>query len=209
MRRIGGVILAAGGSTRLGQPKQLLEFEGETLVHAAARAAQEGGCDQVCVVTGHAREAVEEAVSDLRPVLVHNEDWQHGMGSSVRLGVKAVHTASAVVVLACDQPAVDAQVIRALIERYEQTGQAIVASNYSGTLGVPALFDHSCFAELQRLSGERGAKAIIQANPARVIHFEFPGGALDLDSPDDLTAWQARLKISEPNSAALLPEGNG
>ncbi|HZJ16548.1 MAG TPA: NTP transferase domain-containing protein [Chthoniobacteraceae bacterium] len=75
MRRIGGITLAAGGSTRMSEPKQLLEFHGESLEHAAVRAAQEGGCDVVYVVTGHARGAVENAVADLRP-LVHNERWQ-------------------------------------------------------------------------------------------------------------------------------------
>src|SRR3954470_6464806 len=97
MRGIGGVILAAGGSTRLGEPKQLLHFKGETLVHAAVRAARDGGCDLVCVVTGHARQGVENAVTDLHPMFVHNDHWERGMGTSVRLGVEAIQTASAVV----------------------------------------------------------------------------------------------------------------
>jgi molybdenum cofactor cytidylyltransferase len=198
MRKIGGVILAAGGSTRLGQAKQLLEFHGESLVHAAVRAAREGGCDFICVVTGHAREGVEEAVADLRPILVHNEDWQQGMGSSVRLGFNAIQPVSAVVLLACDQPAVDGKVIRSLIEHFDQADRAIIASFYSGTLGIPALFGHSCFAELQSLSNHRGAKAVILADPTRVTPFEFPAGALDLDSPEDLWAWRERLRLIQP-----------
>jgi molybdenum cofactor cytidylyltransferase len=194
MRRIGGVILAAGGSTRLGEPKQLLEFDGETLVHAVVRAAREGGCDPVCVVTGHAREAVENAVANLRPMLVHNDDWQRGMGSSVRLGVRAIQPAPAVVLLACDQPAVDATVIRSLLERYEQFGSAIVASHYSGTLGIPALFDESCFPELLALPDDRGAKPVIQAVPARVTCFEFPAGSDDLDSAEDVRMWRAERR---------------
>ncbi len=192
MRGIGGVILAAGGSTRLGEPKQLLRFRDETLVHAAVRAAREGGCDSVCVVTGHARAAVEEAVADLSPLIAHNEDWREGMGRSIRLGLGAVQPVSAVILLACDQPAVDGNVIRSLIERYAQTGHAIVASHYLGTLGIPALFDRSCFAELRLLPDERGAKAVIQADAARVSSFDFPGGALDLDTPHDLRAWRMR-----------------
>jgi len=190
MRSIGGIILAAGGSTRLGQPKQLLEFHGETLVHASVRAAQEGGCDRVCVVTGHAREAVEKAVADLRPLLVHNENWQRGMGSSVRVGVSAVQAASAFVLLACDQPAVDAEVIRSLIELHHRTGRAIVASHYSGTLGIPALFHASVFNELQTLPDDRGAKAVIERNIAEVTRLEFAAGALDVDSPHDLRTWR-------------------
>lgn len=193
MRRIGAVILAAGGSTRLGQPKQLLELHGEALVHAAVRAAQEGGCDLVCVVTGHPRQAVEKAVVDRCPMLVHNDDWQRGIGSSARLGMKAVDRASAVVFLACDQPAVNAAVIRSLIERYDRTGRAIVASHYSGTVGIPVLFDASCFSELRTLPDDRGAKTVVEADPSRVTPVEFPDGALDLDSPHDLQAWRARV----------------
>ena len=143
-------------------------------------------------MTGHARVDVENAVADLSPLLVHNENWQRGMGSSVRLGMSAIQLASAVVLLACDQPAVDGVVVRSLIERYHQTGQPIVASQYSGTLGIPALFDQSRFPELHALPDDRGAKAAIQANPARVAAFHFPAGACDLDSPDDVRAWRCR-----------------
>lgn len=202
MHRNGGIILAAGGSTRLGEPKQLLEFHGETLVHAAVRAALEGGCDTVCVVTGHARNAVEDAVADLRPLLVHNEDWQRGMGSSLRRGLSAVQPVSAVVVLACDQPAVNGEVVRALIEQHEQTARAIVASQYAGTLGIPALFDASCFAELNELPDGHGAKAVIQADPSRVTSVEFGGGAFDLDSPEDLRAWRTRTLPPNPVRAS-------
>ena len=192
MRRIGGVILAAGGSTRMGEPKQVLELQDEPLVHAAVRAAQEGGCDIVCVVTGNAREAVEAAVADLGPVLAHNETWRSGMGGSVRHGVRAVLPASAVVLLACDQPAVTAETIRSLIDAHDRTGQRIVASRYAGTLGVPAIFDQSCFGELCALAGDRGAKTLIQADLARVAMVDFPDGAHDLDSPDDFLAWRSR-----------------
>ncbi|QIF05909.1 nucleotidyltransferase family protein [Roseimicrobium sp. ORNL1] len=193
MHRIGGIVLAAGGSTRLGSPKQLLRLQGESLVRTAVKAAQQGGCDLVCVVTGHAREAVEKELTHARPLLVHNEKWGRGMGSSIRLGVTAVQPASAVILLACDQPAVDAQVVRSLIAEHYRTGQAIVASQYSGTCGIPVLFDESCFPELANLADDRGAKSIIEADMGRVAHLAFPEGALDLDSPADLEAWRKRL----------------
>ena len=196
MRGIGGIILA-GGSTRLGEPKQLLEFHGETLVHAATRAALEGGCDVVCVVTGSGGAAVERAVADLHPLLARNGDWQRGMGTSVRLGLSTVQPVSAVVLLACDQPAIDHQIVRSLLERHDQTGSPIIASSYSGTLGIPAFFERSCFAELRSLPDDRGAKAVIQADPTRVTPFEFPEGEFDLDSPADLLAWQARWEARQ------------
>jgi molybdenum cofactor cytidylyltransferase len=194
MRRIGAIVLAAGGSTRLGEPKQLLKFHGETLVHAAVRAAREGGCDTVCVVTGHAQAEVENAIADLNPIPAHNKEWQRGMGSSVRVGLSAVGPVSAVVLLACDQPAVDGRVIRLLVERYDRTGRAVVASQYFGTLGIPALFDKSCFAELRFLPDDRGAKAVIQADPGRVTAFEFSDGAFDIDSARDVRTWRIRTR---------------
>lgn len=189
MRGIGGLILAAGGSTRLGEPKQLITLHGETLVHAAVRAAQEGGCDPVCVVTGHAKDKVEAAVAGLEPLVSYNAEWRRGIGRSIRLGLESLNAASAVVILACDQPAVDSRLVRALMEQHRQSGRAIVASCYAGTRGIPALFDASCFDELRALPDDSGAKAVILADPGRVAVVPFDAGAFDLDTPADLQAW--------------------
>jgi len=197
MHRVGGIVLAAGGSTRLGEPKQLVELHGVPLVRAAVQAAQKGGCDVVCVVTGHAREAVEEALADLlspQPLLlVHNDAWQRGIGSSIRLGVAVVQPVSAIILLACDQPAVDAGVVRALIDEHHRSGHAIAASQYAGTLGIPALFAETCFPEFANLPDNRGAKSIIEAQTDRVSQLDFPEGALDLDSQEQLEAWRLRV----------------
>jgi molybdenum cofactor cytidylyltransferase len=196
MRKVGGLILAAGGSTRLGQPKQLLDFNGETLAHATVRAAREGGCDPVCAVTGHQRAEVEETVKDLGPRLVHNEDWRQGIGSSIRLGVNAMkEKASALLILVCDQPAVSADLIRLIIRRHEETGLPIVASAYAGTLGIPALFDRACFPELLEIGDSHGAKPLILRDPSRVATVDFPEGEIDLDSPADLENWRRQREI--------------
>jgi len=195
MHRIGGIILAAGGSTRMGLPKQLLEVHGTALVCHAVHAAQEGGCDPVCVVTGHAREAVEQALAPLHPQFVYNPHWQLGIGTSIRLGLSALPPVSAVVLLTCDQPAVTSAIIRALIQQHAQTRRPIVASHYAGTLGVPALFDHTCFPELLQLPDNQGAKSVIQSNPGRVTSIDFPAGAMDLDSPEDLQAWRSAHQV--------------
>lgn len=190
MSRIGGLILAAGGSTRLGRPKQLLTFEGETLVHAAVRAAREGGCDPVCVVTGDEPEPVMISLTGEKVIFAHNENWRRGMGSSIRVGVESVKGADGLVILACDQPAVTGRIVRSLIETAQRSGSVIVASAYAGTLGIPVFFGRDCFDELLSLPDEKGAKGVIEADPARVTGFDFPEGERDLDTPEDLQAWR-------------------
>lgn len=159
-------------------------------MHAAARSALDGGCDPVCVVTGHGSGEVETAVSDLPLISAHNGNWQHGMGSSIRAGLAAVGNVEAIVILACDQPAVTGGTVASILDLHRESRKAIVASSYAGTLGIPALFDRDCFDELFALSDSKGAKSLIEADPGRVAVFGFPGGALDLDTPEDLEAWR-------------------
>jgi molybdenum cofactor cytidylyltransferase len=197
MNEVGAIVLAAGSSSRLGQPKQLLEFNGEALVHSGVRAAVEGGCEIVCVVTGAERETVERAIADFHPLLVHNGEWARGVGSSIRVGVQRLCDCAAVVLLTCDQPAVDAGIIESLIEQHRKTGRPVVASHYADTLGIPALFHRSLFPELERLPDTTGAKGLIEMDPGRVAKIEFPEGAIDIDSPGDLQAWQ-RTRRGQP-----------
>ena len=188
MGGIGAIILAAGSSRRLGQPKQLLKLGGDTLVQRVVRAARDGGCDPVVVVTGAFRESVAASLTDLNPRLVSNHRWERGIGTSIRTGLYGLanNNIDAAIVLTCDQPAVDATVIRALIEEYEKTSRPIVASRYADTLGVPALFDRAVFPELARLPDENGAKIVIQKDRSRVASLSFPNGIIDLDKPEDL-----------------------
>jgi molybdenum cofactor cytidylyltransferase len=195
MVRAGAVVLAAGSSSRLGAPKQLLKDGHETLVHRSVRAAQEGGCAPVVVVAGESYDGVASAVADLDSLVIRNRDWADGIGSSIRVGIKqlTMRDIEAVVFLACDQPAVDGSVVGALIAEHEKSGCPIVASHYADTLGIPALFHRSLFSELASLPDEHGAKMLIQKNPARVAAVNFPGGVFDLDTPEDVSAWQRRV----------------
>ena len=194
MVRVGGVILAAGSSSRFGAPKQLLEFHGEMLVQRIVRAAQEGGCSPVVVVTGESHEPITAAVTDLHPLVIRNENSMRGIGTSIRVGVEQLvdRDIDAIVLLTCDQPAVDLRVVCALIKEHGRSGRPIVASHYANTLGIPALFHRSLFDELLRLPDERGAKTLIEKDPSRVAQVDFPNGVFDLDTPEDLLAWQER-----------------
>jgi len=185
----GAVILAAGGSSRFGQPKQLLLFRGKTLIRSIIDAACEAGCSPVVVVIGSNGDAIHPEVAHANALDVRNTNWQRGIGSSIRSGVQALtyHApdVQAILLLVCDQPAVSAPFIERLIATREATKKDIVASSYADTVGVPAVFDRSLFRELLAIGDESGAKSIILQNPERVAQFAFPEGAIDIDTWED------------------------
>src|ERR1700730_6329027 len=189
MSNIGAVILAAGKSSRLGQPKQLLQFRGKTLVRRIVDAARESGCSPLVVVLGSDKEKIARELEQTNAVIVENSNWNNGIGTSIRSAVQHLidiaPNMEAIVLLVCDQPLVDAHTIEHLIALGEKTKRAIVASSYAGTLGVPALFDRSCTEELLRLDDASGAKPIILLNHDRVAEFFFPEGKIDIDIAAD------------------------
>jgi molybdenum cofactor cytidylyltransferase len=196
MQKIGAVILAAGSSSRIGQPKQLLSLRGKTLVRVCVDTASEAGCSPIVVVIGSDSEKVRLELADANSIEVRNTNWQRGIGSSIRTGVQSLMNHApdleAILLLVCDQPAINARFIERLIATHEATKKDIVASAYADTLGVPALFDRSLFKELLSIGDEAGAKSIILQNPKRVAQFAFPEGAVDIDTWED---WE---KINKP-----------
>ena len=185
----GAVILAAGGSSRFGQPKQLLPFRGKTLLRTIINAACEAGCSPVVVVIGSNDEKIHPELAHAKVMEVRNANWLRGIGSSIRSGVQALidhgSDVEAILLLVCDQPAVNARVIEDLVATYEITKKEIVASSYADTVGVPALFHRSLFERLLSLGDEAGAKSIILQNPERVAQFAFPEAAIDIDTWED------------------------
>ena len=192
MRNVGAIVLAAGGSVRFGRPKQLLLFRGESLVRRAVRAAVDGRCGRIAVVAGQERDLIESDLRETGAFVIHNPDWQHGIGTSIRRGLQhlidAHPKADAVVLLVCDQPFVEARTVSALLTMQEDSGKPIVASRYAHTLGVPALFDRTCFEALLALPDDSGAKALIEARGGDVAEIEFGQGEVDIDTPADFEA---------------------
>ena len=189
MSNVGALILAAGGSGRFGRPKQLLAFRGESLVRRAVRAATEACGARVVVVAGDTRGLIETELRESAASVVENPDWRSGLGTSIRCGLQRLIASTpaldAVVLLACDQPFVDAGTIAALVAEQERAGKAIVASSYANTLGIPALFDRTCFDALLALPDDSGAKALIESRRDDVAQIEFEKGAIDIDTPAD------------------------
>jgi molybdenum cofactor cytidylyltransferase len=187
MRNVGAIILAAGGSSRFGQAKQLLLFHGESFVRRAVRGAVEGGCACVIVVVGDARDRIETELRETPALIVENLEWQRGLGTSIRCGLRhqlgSRPELDAVVLLVCDQPFVEARVIRSLIAHWQNSRKAIVACSYAGTLGIPALFDRACFESLLALPDGSGAKALIESRSRDIAQIEFEKGAIDIDTP--------------------------
>jgi molybdenum cofactor cytidylyltransferase len=186
---IAAVVLAAGGSSRLGEPKQLLRAGGTSLLRSAVEAAVMGGCSPIFVVLG-ARADESRAELDGLPIeVVRNERWTDGMASSIHAGVAAVESSAAsaggVLLLVCDQPALTQEVVRRVCDAFDGEPGRRVACEYAGTVGVPALFERSLFPRLLELTGDSGAKELLLQEPDRVVRVPWPEGAEDVDTPED------------------------
>lgn len=187
---IPAIILAAGASRRLGRPKQLVEFEGETLLNRTIRLAREAGATPVLVVLGahFAEICATLPLNDV--VLVHNDQWQTGMASSIRTGLRALEAcapaADAGLILTCDQPRLTASHLCALLAPYAEEKGLIVTSRYGGTRGTPSVFPHTLFSRLSALEGDKGARSMLANPTCALVEVELPGGEIDIDLPGDL-----------------------
>lgn len=188
---VAAIILAAGGSSRLGRPKQLLMYRGETLLNRAIRLAREAGAFPVIAVLGAGCETIRASIEDRTSIPLHNDHWRQGIASSIQEGVRALGVcapdAAGVLLMSCDQPRVAAEHLQALLAAFTAAeAKVIVTSTYAGAHGVPAVFPPAIFAELRALRGDKGARSIIERGGSAVIGLEFAGGEVDIDSPDDL-----------------------
>ncbi|MBS1707564.1 MAG: nucleotidyltransferase family protein [Armatimonadetes bacterium] len=190
MRRFAVIVLAAGGSSRMGRPKQLEQVGGMTLVERAARTALGCGAAEVVVVLGAVAEEVKSALEGLpvRPTV--NDSWRDGLGSSIAHGVSSMSPAvDAVILTLADQPFVTSEHLRALAANPAD----IVATAWDSESGPPCLFASRFFPELVALAGDRGAKSVIRRHGAALVNLE--GASLDIDAPEDLATAQGLLHL--------------
>lgn len=184
---VGLLLLAAGSSSRLARPKQLLAYQGQTLLRHAAEVAVASPCRPLVLVTGALHDELLPEIDGLPFHVVRNDNWADGMGGSIAAGLAELETAAegpkvdAVIVILCDQPLLTEEVIGQLIVQFQATGQPVVASAYAGTQGVPALFGREIFPALLALRGASGARELLQQY-AHLPTVDFPGGATDVDT---------------------------
>lgn len=188
-RRVAGIVLAAGSSTRMGRNKLLLDVGGETLVRRAVRLAGEAGLDPVILVTGHARRTVEREVRNLDCTLAFNPDHETGIQTSVACGIAAVPEAcAATIVMLSDMPFVTARMVRTLVERHAETDAPLVVSRYGDVNAPPILYGRGLFGEISRMRAGCG-REVVRRHHERAVPVDWPADRLrDLDRPDEYEA---------------------
>lgn len=189
---IGIVILAAGSSSRLGKPKQLLLYNDKSLLQHSIDAAINSNGNSVIVVLGANEDLISKEINKTGAHIITNKEWEEGMASSVRTGLdtlfKISPTTDGVIFMVCDQPYISSSLLNDLISTQQKTKKPIITSSYGETIGPPALFHKSLFNELMQLKGDAGARKIIQQHSYEVATVLFTNGKIDIDTKEDYEA---------------------
>lgn len=193
----GIVLLAAGASERMGQPKQLLPVRGQPMVMNAVEAALASTAWPVVVVLGANAERIRPLLARSPVLIAENPAWAEGMASSIRAGVSLLQQFSrsldAALIALCDQPAFSTSIVSRLVEAQTGAGRRIVAARYAGRNAAPALFPREYFGQLTSLTGEAGARALLNQEPDRISTIDLPELSVDLDTPAEYAAHVAGL----------------
>lgn len=197
-KNVGIVILAAGASTRMGRPKQLLPLNGQPLLLHTVDEALSTSITHVVVVLGTDPDTYRDLLETYPVGLVINESWKNGLGSSIKAGLKAIRqrakTLDAVLFLVGDQPAIGFEYLSRMIDTYRNTSANLIASGYSDTYGVPALFGAEFFDAIMALNDEDGAKRVLKKHEDVLTVLDCPEGAVDIDTPQDYANFRSQLQ---------------
>lgn len=185
----GVIILAAGSSSRLGQPKQLLPYKGNTLLNRVIKEAFSFVGEAVTVVTGYNSQKIEDSIINKNILICHNSNWEEGMAGSISMGLRQLLLVypelQNCIIAVCDQPYLEAGIFEALYTTKSEQGKGIVAAGYSGTVGTPALLTQPYFSALLSLSGQQGARYLIQHHTHDLAIYKFDKGSVDIDTIED------------------------
>jgi molybdenum cofactor cytidylyltransferase len=187
---LAAVILAAGGSSRMGQPKQLLQFRGTSLLRRAIDTAFAVPAEQVIVVLGHAADELLREVEKTSATVVLNDQWMEGISTSLRGGLSAVASeARGVFIYPADMPLVTPEALRELARRQQQSGRPAAMTEAGGVRGVPVFVTRSLFPALMIQEGDTGGAKYLRGHPESVeaVRFDDPDLIRDVDRPEDYT----------------------
>ena len=203
---VGIIILAAGTSSRMGVPKQLLFIDGKTLIKRVVEVAIDTSCYPIVTVLGANKELIKKELSKTPITIIDNPQWEKGMSSSIKMGLAGTYMTlkeiDAVIFLTVDMPFVSANLINEMIKKATENQEiSIVACQYenqkgASTLGIPALFKRDLFNDLLELTGDEGAKKIILKNKEKTTLIDFPEGKIDLDTIDEYRNFVANYNIN-------------
>jgi molybdenum cofactor cytidylyltransferase len=185
--KVAGIILAAGGASRYGQPKSLLDWQGETLIRRVAKTALAAGLDPVVVVLGATVQAIRDELSDLPIQFVENQDWSQGQSSSLRVAIREVggFACGGVIMLQADQPRVPVTLLQREVEMHASDISAIVIPRIDGHPSSPVLFDRQYFGGLLAIKGDRGGRALFGKYPKQWLDWDTPEDLIDIDTQED------------------------
>lgn len=185
--KLGAIVLAAGGSRRMGKPKQLLLLKEKPIISYVVDVLLSQNFEAILCVTGAYSEQLAALISP--PVaVVYNENWQQGLGESIRVGVEAMvkkANCEAIFVCLADQPFLSPTDVSAMIAQHEDFPEKCIASNYAGNPGVPAIFPKKRFDDLLQLSGDKGAKDLLKKLGNEVLLYTHQSSLIDIDTPED------------------------
>lgn len=183
------LILAAGSSSRLGRPKQLLPWKQTTLLEHTIAVARESNAFRVSIVLGSRAEKIRKGLKDPTSHILINKDWEKGMGASISCGIQYVlsekEDIDGILIMLCDQPLIDTPYLNLLMDAFTKTGKGIVATKYTRHHGVPVIFDKTYFRLLSNLEGDTGARSIMEENRFDCLGFKAPGNNPDIDTEED------------------------
>lgn len=194
-RSVFAVVLAAGCASRFGRTKQLEVVDGAALVRRAAELAREACGNNTILVTGHDCTAVANAAGDAARFLVINDRHTEGLGISIATAARTVsHAADAILLMLADQPLITVSHLQALMKTWSGADDEIVATSFSGTMGPPVLFPRNAYPDLARLTGDRGARSVLQDKSYTMKTIKFEDAQVDIDTPIDLANLEERQR---------------
>jgi molybdenum cofactor cytidylyltransferase len=189
MIQTGIIVLAAGNSSRLGRPKQLIPYRGQTLLTHTTSEALKAGLHPAVVVTGAFDSEVTHSLRGQSLDIVFNPAWEKGMAAGIVAGLSNMLSqhpdVNAVIISVCDQPFISSALFLQLVNKHEASAKGIIACAYADSIGSPVLFGRSYFEQLLALSGSEGAKKLLNQYPTDLATIAFPNGYIDIDTEED------------------------